>query len=144
MGLVFPPLSDIILAGGPLRDAGSASGLLSTAQQLGGAVADVPASIHGQVVAGFGACFVDRAKAKDPTVVPSSCQQAEAGPAGGSSSQADQRIGRVVEPAAAEAVRLNFSRSTERAMRWEAGAFLLAFLLTFLLPPKASSHQHDS
>jgi EmrB/QacA subfamily drug resistance transporter len=38
MGLVFPPLIDTVLAGVPPEDAGSASGVLNTAQQLGSAV----------------------------------------------------------------------------------------------------------
>jgi EmrB/QacA subfamily drug resistance transporter len=38
MGLVFPPLVDTVLAGVPLSDAGSASGLVNTAQQLGSAI----------------------------------------------------------------------------------------------------------
>jgi EmrB/QacA subfamily drug resistance transporter len=38
MGLVFPPLIDTVLAGVPLEDAGSASGVLNTAQQLGSAI----------------------------------------------------------------------------------------------------------
>ena len=175
MGLVFPPLSDIVLAGVPLRDAGSASGLLSTAQQLGGAVgvavigvvffgllasrapasadavtprirggiaaAGVPGYVQEQVVAGFRTCFVDRARAKDPATVPSSCRRAQPRPATGALQEAGQRITRAVEPAAAEAVRRNFSRATELAMWWEAGAFGLAFVLTFLLPARARSHQ---
>jgi EmrB/QacA subfamily drug resistance transporter len=38
MGLVFPPLIDTVLAGVPLEDAGSASGVLNTTQQLGSAI----------------------------------------------------------------------------------------------------------
>jgi EmrB/QacA subfamily drug resistance transporter len=38
MGLVFPPLVDTVLAGVPPQDAGSASGVLNTAQQLGAAI----------------------------------------------------------------------------------------------------------
>jgi EmrB/QacA subfamily drug resistance transporter len=38
MGIVIAPLSDIILAGVPHRDAGSASGVLSTINQIGGAM----------------------------------------------------------------------------------------------------------
>jgi EmrB/QacA subfamily drug resistance transporter len=38
IGLVFPPLVDTVLAGVPPEDAGSASGVLNTAQQLGSAI----------------------------------------------------------------------------------------------------------
>jgi hypothetical protein len=47
----------------------------------------------------------------------------------------------VITPAAAQAVQLTFSRAAERALRWEAGAFLLAFLLSCLLPAKARGDQ---
>jgi EmrB/QacA subfamily drug resistance transporter len=175
MGLVFPPLGNIVLAGVPLRDAGSASGLLSTAQQLGGAIgvavigvvffgllasqapasadavtprirsgltaAGVPAPVRQQVVAGVRSCFIERTKAKDPTVVPLSCQQlGRAGP-GSLPAAAGRRINQVITPAAAQAVQLTFSRAAERALRWEAGAFLLAFLLSCLLPAKARGDQ---
>jgi hypothetical protein len=38
MGLILPPLADVILAGVPVGDAGSASGVLSSTNQLGNAV----------------------------------------------------------------------------------------------------------
>ena len=38
MGLMIAPLFDIILAGVPPREAGSASGVLNTANQMGGAI----------------------------------------------------------------------------------------------------------
>jgi hypothetical protein len=38
MGMVAPTLVDVVLAGVPVRDAGSASGVLNTAFQLGGAI----------------------------------------------------------------------------------------------------------
>ena len=175
MGLVFPPLGNIVLAGVPLRDAGSASGLLSTAQQLGGAIgvavigvvffgllasqapasadavaprirsgltaAGVPAPVQQQVVARVRSCFIQRAKAKDPTVVPPSCQQLGRPGSGSLPAAAGRRINQVITPAAAQAVQLTFSRAAEHAMRWEAGAFLLAFLLSCLLPAKARGDQ---
>jgi EmrB/QacA subfamily drug resistance transporter len=104
IGLIFPPLTDLTLAGVPPRDVGSASGVVSTAQQLGGAAG----------VALIGVIFF-----------------------GVLGSQATASVDRIVEAMTAEAVRLNFSRAAERAIWWQASAFLVAFLLAFLLPPKA-------
>jgi hypothetical protein len=39
------------------------------------------------------------------------------------------------------ALRLGFSHAAELALRREVGAFLLVFLLSLLLPPKARSYQ---
>ena len=105
IGLVFPPLTDIALAGVPPQDAGSASGLVSTAQQFGGAAG----------VAVIGVIFFGLL-------------------AGQSTTGVDSVTG-------AEAVRLNFSRAAAQTIWWHAGAFLVAFLLAFLLPRKAPSHQ---
>jgi hypothetical protein len=71
-----------VLAGVPLRDAGSASGVLSTSQQVGAAVG----------IAAIGAIF----------------------------------FGLVADH--------GFSYATAQTLRWEAGAFLVACLLTFQLP----------
>jgi hypothetical protein len=92
-------------------------------------------------VARFRTCFIDRAAAKDPTVIPPSCQQLGRPGSGSLPAAAGRRINQVVTPAAAQAAKLTFSRAAERALRWEAGAFLLAFLLSFLLPGKARSYQ---
>jgi predicted MFS family arabinose efflux permease len=105
IGLVFPPLTDITLAGVPPRDAGSASGLVSTAQQFGGAAG----------VAVIGVIFFGLL--------------------------AGQATPGTVAVTGAEAVRLNFSDAAEQTIWFLAGAFLVAFLLAFLLPRKARSHQ---
>jgi predicted MFS family arabinose efflux permease len=174
IGLVFPPLTDITLAGVQPRDAGSASGVVSTAQQFGGAAgvavigviffgllaseattsvdavtpqirnglaaAGLPPATTQQVVADFRDCFVDRSIQPDPTVIPPSCRANQPGTVDASTA-AHKKIGRVVEAAAADAVRLNFSRAAEQTIWWQAGAFLVAFLLAFLLPHKVLSHQ---
>jgi EmrB/QacA subfamily drug resistance transporter len=99
MGLMFPPLTEIALAEVPLGDAGSASGLLATAQQLGAAAG----------VAVIGVVFFGQLAGQPLT--------------------------------GADAQRLGFSKAAEFALRWEVAAFLLLFLLSFLLPPRARSRQ---
>jgi cell division protein FtsW (lipid II flippase) len=54
---------------------------------------------------------------------------------------ASQATAGAVAVTGAEAVRLNFSRAAEQTIWCLAGAFLVAFLLAFLLPRKAQSHQ---
>ena len=41
-----------------------------------------------------------------------------------------------MRPAAVEARERDFTASIERTLRWEVGAFLAVFLLTFFLPEK--------
>ncbi|TIC80275.1 MFS transporter [Nocardioides sp. GY 10127] len=64
-GLVFMPLTSIVMAGVRPQDAGAASGLLQTAQQLGGAVGlaavvsvYAAGAVSGQVVPGMSAAFL--------------------------------------------------------------------------------------
>jgi EmrB/QacA subfamily drug resistance transporter len=162
LGSVIAPLVNVVLAGIRGQDAGSASGVLTTIQQLGGAVgvavigvvffgllgshaasvgaevaprlqgdlqrAGVPATVGRQVVAGFQACFQDRASAKDPSAVPASCQRAQA--QGGGQPQ----VGRVVAAAADSARRQDFSDVLERTLLVEVAIFLTSFVLVFLLP----------
>ena len=65
LGTVIAPLLNIILAGVPARDAGSASGVLSTFQQLGGAIG----------VAVVGVIFFSLLAGKADTVVTSATPQ---------------------------------------------------------------------
>src|SRR5262249_39968978 len=107
-GLVAAPVPMVVLTEVPTSDAGSASGLTNTMNQLGAAVgialvsvvffgplaaaagnavhhlaptvrphlaaAGVPADRIATITTASHACAVDRAKEKDPTVVPASCQ----------------------------------------------------------------------
>jgi EmrB/QacA subfamily drug resistance transporter len=188
LGLVAPPLIDVILAGVPHRDAGSGSGLLTTCSQLGSAIGvailgvvffgqlgsqagasigaatpalrgelaavGVPAPVREQIVAGVRVCFQDRAREQDPGKVPPSCQQAQrqlaagpvpaggAAPGGGGVAALEERVQRATASAAQRALAHNFAASMRYTLRWEVGAFGLAFLLMFLLP-KHARQEHD-
>jgi predicted MFS family arabinose efflux permease len=187
LGLVAPPLIDVILAGVPHRDAGSGSGLLTTCSQLGSAIGvailgvvffgqlgsqagasigaatpalrselaavGLPAPVREQIVASVRVCFQDRAREQDPDKVPPSCQQARRqlaarpAPAGGAAPGGgelplEERIPRATASAAQRALAHNFAASMRYTLRWEVGAFGLAFLLMFLLP-KHARQEHD-
>jgi EmrB/QacA subfamily drug resistance transporter len=162
LGCVVAPLVNIVLAGIRRQDAGAASGVLTTVQQLGGAVgvavigviffgllgshagavtdqltpglradlqaAGVPAPATSRVVAGFGACFQDRSRAKDPFTVPPSCQRARA------QAGSQPQVGRVVASAADTARKRNFSEVLARTLWFEVAVFLFCWLLILLLP----------
>jgi hypothetical protein len=64
MGLILPPLADVILAGVPVGDAGAASGVLSSTNQLGNAVG---VAIIGVVFFGL---LASQASASADAVVP--------------------------------------------------------------------------
>jgi hypothetical protein len=176
MGLVFPPLIDTVLAGVPPEDAGSASGVLNTAQQLGSAVgvavigviffgllasqaaasaeqvtpglrgglqaAGVPAAVQQQMVAGFQACARDRAATQDPTEVPASCQQTQGQPVA-SSPHASGRVQQVIAAAADDARKEVFSRATQQTLWFNAGVFVVSFLLSLLLPATPRPRQPE-
>jgi predicted MFS family arabinose efflux permease len=175
LGSTVAPLVNVVLAGIRGQDAGAASGVLTTVQQVGGAVgvavigviffgllssqaagvstdlaprlaaelraAGLPAPVSGQVVAGFETCFQDRARAKDPSAVPPSCQRVEGSgePQGGApvnraQAQGQGRVGEVVAATADAARRQDFSDAFQRTLLFEVAVFLLTLVLTFLLP----------
>jgi hypothetical protein len=69
--------------------------------------------------------------------VPSSCQRAEKSGAQGSISPGtERRVERAMVSAADSARERDFTASIERTLRWEVGAFVAVFLLTFFLPEK--------
>ncbi|MDQ3865120.1 MAG: MFS transporter [Actinomycetota bacterium] len=171
MGLILPPLADVILAGVPSDDAGAASGVLSSTNQLGNAVgvaiagviffgllasqasasaaavapqiradlerAGMPASVQGRIVREFETCFQDRASEKDPSAVPPSCRPAEkSGAQGRILPGTERRMEHAIASAADSARERDFTTSIERTLRWEVGAFVAVFFLTFFLPEK--------
>ncbi|MFI0937535.1 MFS transporter [Streptomyces sp. NPDC021020] len=167
-GLFLAPVTGVVTAGLPRRDAGSASGVLATAQQVGAALgiavagviffgllggnaqrsvdavtpelhqrltaARLTADQQRDVLAGFTACFADRAHATDPAATPASCARmttrAAAAPA--DVRAAVQRA--VVAEALPQARRHDFSRSLQQALGWQVGVFALSFLLVAALP----------
>jgi EmrB/QacA subfamily drug resistance transporter len=159
MGLVVAPIFDLILADVPKKDAGSASGLLNTSQQLGQAFgialtalvffnalgshatsavedmkpkvvqalqteAHLDAATAEHVYADFKVCSVDRAKAKDPSNSPASCQPDPAHP----------EIGAVLAAQGALASQKTMIGGFETTLWFVAGGQFLVFLLMFFLP----------
>ena len=161
MGLVVAPIFDLILTDVPRKDAGSASGLLNTSQQLGQAfgialtaliffsmmgshattsVDGMQSKVTGQLVtagltqdaaqqtfAGFKQCSVDRAKEKDPSNVPASCQPDPSHPT-------SPAVQKVLASAGAEASHRTFVGGFQTTLWFVAGGQLVVFFLMFFLP----------
>jgi EmrB/QacA subfamily drug resistance transporter len=163
LGFVIAPLINIILAGIHSGSAGSASGVLTTVQQIGGAlgVAIIGIIFFGQVsgyapvVAQTSASRVSAqliaagvpARQADATaqtfsrcfIAQSSSSDPSATPPGcptlTSSSAASQPAAtRVIAPIAQQAVAENFDHAFRDALYFEMAAFALVFLMLFVLP----------
>ena len=164
LGCVIAPLVNVVLAGIRGQDAGSASGVLTTVQQLGGAVG---VAVIGVIFFGL---LGSHARAVGDELAPklrgdlqtagvsapvsrqvvtgfeacfedrSSAKDPSAVPASCRQAQAQARdggqrqIGQVVGAAADAARRRNFSDVLERTLVFEVVVFLSCFLLIFLLP----------
>jgi hypothetical protein len=147
LGCFIAPLTNLILAGIQGREAGSASGVLTTGQQVGGALgiaivglvffgllsghapqAAAAASSRLPAVvpaATFEHCFVEQSRSKDPQVTPADCPRPESFPAA---------LREPVLKAAAYGRRVEFVYAFERTLLYEVGVFALAALLVSFLP----------
>lgn len=177
MGFVVASVYPFILAEVPIKDAGSASGVINAVGQIGGAMgvavigviffgligsradvsvdsvrtdlsadivaAGVPSFAAPSVISSFQTCFHDRANAKDFSVAPESCKQAEAAQASFAASQPElaKKVGAVIEKYAKEANQHNFTGSLVRTLLWQIAALVVIFFLTFLLPPKPRTEE---
>jgi MFS family permease len=160
LGSVVAPLVNVVLAGIRAQDAGAASGVLTTVQQIGGAVGvavigvvffgllgSQAAGVANDVLGGL------RAELQGAGLPPAATRQVAAGfrtcfedranakdpsavPAScaQSQSQGQDRVGRVVAATADTARRQNFSEAFQRTLLFEIAVFLACFLLVFLLP----------
>jgi MFS family permease len=162
LGLVIAPLVNVVLAGIRGQDAGAASGVLSTVQQVGGAVG---VALIGVIF--FGLLGSQAAAVADDVIPglqrdlqaaglpPAVTQQLAAGfrtcfedranakdpsavPASCARAQAQgqsqPQLAQVVGATADSARRQNFSKAFQRTLLFEIGVFLASFLLVFLLP----------
>jgi EmrB/QacA subfamily drug resistance transporter len=162
LGSVVAPLVNVVLAGIRAQDAGAASGVLTTVQQVGGAVG---VAVVGVIF--FGLLGSQAAGVADDVigglqrdlqasgVPPAVTQQVAAGfrtcfedrsnakdpsavPASCARAQAQgqsqPQLAQVVGAAADSARRQNFSQAFQRTLLFEVGVFLACFLLVFLLP----------
>jgi len=105
--------------------------------------AGVPSFAAPSVISSFQTCFHDRANAKDFSVAPESCKQAEAAQASFAASQPElaKKVGAVIETYAKEANQHNFTGSLVRTLLWQIAALVVIFFLTFLLPPKPRTEE---
>jgi len=162
LGSVIAPLVNVVLAGIRGQDAGAASGVLSTVQQVGGAVGValigvVFFGLLGSQAAGVADDLIPglRGQLQGAGVPPAVTQQVAAGfrtcfedranakdpsavPASCARAQAqgqgqDQLV-RVVTATADSARRQDFSQAFQRTLWFEVAVFLACFLLVFLLP----------
>ena len=162
LGSVVAPLVNVVLAGIRGQDAGAASGVLSTVQQVGGAVGVAMIGVIffgllGSQAAGVADDVIPglRAELQGAGLPPAVTQQVAAGfrtcfedrsnakdpsavPASCARAQAQgqsqPQLAQVVGATADTARRQNFSRAFQRTLLFEIGVFLASFLLVFLLP----------
>ena len=164
LGSVVAPLVNVVLAGIRAQDAGSASGVLTTVQQIGGAVGVAVIGVVffgllGSQAAGVADDVLPglRADLQGAGLPPAATQQVAAGfrtcfedranakdpsavPAScaqvQSQAQGQEEVGRVVAAAADTARRQDFSEAFQRTLLFEVAVFLACFLLVFLLPAR--------
>jgi EmrB/QacA subfamily drug resistance transporter len=162
LGSVVAPLVNVVLAGIKAQDAGAASGVLTTVQQIGGAVGVAVIGVVffgllGSQAAGVADDVLPglRADLQGAGLPPAATQQVAAGfrtcfedranakdpsavPAScaqaQSQAQGQDGVGRVVAATADTARRQNFSEAFQRTLLFEVAVYLACFLLVFLLP----------
>jgi EmrB/QacA subfamily drug resistance transporter len=162
LGSVVAPLVNVVLAGIRGQDAGAASGVLSTVQQVGGAVGVALVGVIffgllGSQAAGVADDLIPglRGELQGAGLPPAVTQQVAAGfrtcfedranakdpsavPASCARAQAQgqsqPQLAKVVGATADSARRQNFSKAFQRTLLFEVAVFLACFLLVFLLP----------
>ncbi|MEV7770799.1 MFS transporter [Kitasatospora sp. NPDC086791] len=105
------------------------------------AAANVPGTVQDQVIATFRSCYHDRMVANDQSQTPASCRGAQSGD--GASAQVpgsvDKQMATALEQAGSRANGENFTLALQRTLWFAAGAMLLVFLLSFVLPARPRS-----
>jgi hypothetical protein len=162
LGSVVAPLVNVVLAGIRSQDASAASGVLTTVQQVGGAVGVAVIGVVffgllGSQAAGVAADALPglQRDLQAAGLPPAATQQVAAGfrtcfedranaedpsavPASCAPAEAQgqgqEQVGRVVAATADTARRANFSEAFQRTLLFEVAVFLACFLLVFLLP----------
>jgi EmrB/QacA subfamily drug resistance transporter len=161
LGTVIAPLLNIILAGVPGRDAGSASGVLTTFQQLGGAIGvaivgvvffgllssratTAIATVTPQLQSQLAADHVPPAQATAAIATFERCFKAQAassdpsqpipGCPGTSTNAASNPVSSAFSNAAHEALGSDFVTSVERILFFNVGFWALTGVLSMLLP----------
>jgi hypothetical protein len=164
-GLVVAPMIDLVLTDVPVQDAGSASGVLNSTQQIGMAfgVALVGVVFFGQLDHGsnYGVDQVTPVVQQQLTAsgVPAAEQdQIMAGfracvqdrsaatdpTANPPSCRGDEQLASVLGPAGAEANAHNLSRTFGFTLWYAAGVLVLVFLGLFALPKRVQTRDPDA
>ena len=94
-------------------------------QQLTGA--HIPAQAQDRIIAGTKACYVDRAKAKDPSQTPESCKALQ-------NSDAGSALGKDIQATVLKANADNFAHAFRSGAVYSVAVLAMVFGLTFLLP----------
>ena len=105
--------------------------------------AGVPAQYAGRIEAQFGVCLHDRLVASDPTMTPPSCRTSAVGGPGAAAHALPPAAHRVLASAGGSAVRHDFAASLQRTLWFQAGVFLLSFLLMLVLPAGAGRRRAE-
>jgi EmrB/QacA subfamily drug resistance transporter len=159
LGTVIAPLLNIILAGVPGRDAGSASGVLTTFQQLGGAIGvavvgvvffgllssratTAVATVTPQLQAQLATAHVPAAQAESAIATFTRCFKEQAASSDPSqpipgcqfTSTPPTPVSRAFSSAAQQALGSDFVTSVERILFFNVGFWALTGLLSMLLP----------
>ena len=160
LGCVVAPLVTVVLAGIRGQDAGAASGVLSTVQQVGGAVGvalvgviffgllgSQAASVADDLIPGMQASLqsagVPAAVTQQVAAGFRTCFEDRANARDPSAvpascargqAQAQPQVGQVVAATADAARRQDFSQAFQRTLLFEVAVYLVCFLLMFLLP----------
>ena len=101
----------------------------------------VPAIAQEQIVQGARACYGDRAKQKDASETPESCQQlAESAP----NDSTSQQIGETIKGAVKEANAKNFATAFRWAVMYVLGLLVVVCTLSLLLPRKFKLSQEHA
>jgi EmrB/QacA subfamily drug resistance transporter len=162
-GMIIAPITEIVLAGVPWQEAGSASGVLTTSQRLGSAfgIAVIGAVLFGGLGSHAGTAATDASgqlrdqlatagvtgSAADSSVASftdcfvrqSTAMDPTAVPPGCAAPDTSSPTGAAFANAASTALEDNFSRGAQLAIIWAIGAILLTFLLVAFLPKKMQS-----
>ena len=158
LGTVIAPLLNIILAGVPGRDAGSASGVLTTFQQLGGAIGvavvgvvffgllssrapDAIATVTPQLQSQLAAAHLPAPAAQAAIATFATCFKAQAASSdpsapipGCSRTSSSPQLGRAFAAAAQAGLARDFVTSVERILFFNVGFWALTGILSMLLP----------
>ena len=99
--------------------------------------AHLPLNTQNAIISSAKACFVDRSREKDSSVVPASCKMPV------SSSKSSQVIGQDILKSITKANSNNFSNAFRWAIIYTLGVLVLTFGITFLLPAKFKTEAYS-